>query len=102
MNQLNVVTRQNVHTLTLLAATIAAALSAEVAAQAAPAAEEKKADAVVVDKINIVGTRRANASATDTPVPVDFIPLSKSAEQGSQFDLAQTLQFISPSFNSTR
>ena len=57
---------------------------------------------VVVDKVNIVGTRRANASATDTVVPVDFIPLNKAAEQGGQFDLAQTLQYISPSFNSTR
>ena len=63
---------------------------------------EKKADTVVVDTVNIVGTRRANASATDTVVPVDFIPLSKAAEQGGQFDLAQTLQYISPSFNSTR
>lgn len=63
---------------------------------------EKKTDAVVVDTVNIVGTRRANASATDTVVPVDFIPLTKAAEQGGQFDLAQTLQYISPSFNSTR
>ena len=65
-------------------------------------APEKKADTVAVEAVNIVGTRRANASATDTVVPVDFIPLSKAAEQGGQFDLAQTLQYISPSFNSTR
>ena len=102
MNPRSATIRRSLPALTLLATAIAAALSAEVAAQAVPAAVEKKADAVVVDKINIVGTRRANASATDTPVPVDFIPLSKSAEQGGQFDLAQTLQFISPSFNSTR
>ena len=102
MNPPNFATRRNLHALTLLATAVAAALSAEVAAQAAPAAVETKSDAVVVDKVNIVGTRRANASATDTTVPVDFIPLSKSAEQGGQFDLAQTLQFISPSFNSTR
>ncbi len=69
---------------------------------AAPSALAQNADPVVVDKVNIVGTRRANASATDTVVPVDFIPLAKAAEQGGQFDLAQTLQYISPSFNSTR
>ena len=40
--------------------------------------------------------------ATDTPVPVDFIPMAKAGEQGGQFDLAQTLTYISPSFNSTR
>ncbi len=76
------------------------ALSPSVVAQMP--APEKKADTVVVDTVNIVGTRRANASATDTVVPVDFIPLTKAAEQGGQFDLAQTLQYISPSFNSTR
>ena len=101
MNPPSVATRRNLHTLTLLATAIAATLSAEVFAQSPPATETKS-DPVVVDKVNIVGTRRANASATDTAVPVDFIPLSKSAEQGGQFDLAQTLQFISPSFNSTR
>jgi hypothetical protein len=53
--------------------------------------------------VSIVGSRRVgNTSATDTPVPVDYIPLTKAAEQGGQFDLAQTLTNISPSFNSTR
>jgi iron complex outermembrane receptor protein len=66
-------------------------------AQAA-AAESKSA----LDAVTIVGSRRANASATDTPVPVDFISLSRTAEQGGQFDLAQSLQYLSPSFNSTR
>ena len=56
----------------------------------------------VMEAINVVGSRRANTSATDTPVPVDFISMTKAAEQGGQFDLAQTLQYISPSFNSTR
>ena len=53
--------------------------------------------------VNIVGTRRLGAaSLTDTPAPVDVIPLSKSAEQGAQFDLSQVLANISPSFNSSR
>ncbi len=71
-----------------------------------PAAFAQTADVkespVAVDSISVVGTRRANASATDTMVPVDIIPLSKATEQGGQFDLAQSLQYISPSFNSTR
>jgi len=49
-----------------------------------------------------VGSRRVNASATDTTVPVDFIPMAKVTESGGNFDLAQTLQYLSPSFNSTR
>jgi iron complex outermembrane recepter protein len=72
-----------------------------VLAQTAPAAETKP-EKTVVETVNIIGSRRANSSATDTAVPVDVIPLSKQTEQGGQFDLAQTLTFISPSFNSTR
>lgn len=74
----------------------------------APAAFAQNATgAVAVDNnvqtVNIVGSRRVgNTSATDTPVPVDYIPLTKAAEQSGQFDLAQTLANISPSFNSTR
>jgi iron complex outermembrane receptor protein len=65
-------------------------------------AVEKKEAATPLETISVVGSRRANASATDTPVPIDFIPMAKAAEQGGQFDLAQTLQYLSPSFNSTR
>jgi iron complex outermembrane recepter protein len=72
-------------------------------AQTTPAAPPEAKASQQVDAITIVGSRRVtNASAVDTVVPVDVIPLSKIAEQGGQFDLAQTLQFISPSFNSTR
>jgi iron complex outermembrane recepter protein len=60
-------------------------------------------EAKTLDQIQVIGSRRANSSSdTDTLVPVDIIPITKSAEQGGQFDLAQTLQYVSPSFNSTR
>lgn len=52
--------------------------------------------------VNVVGSRRATSSTTDTVAPIDVIPLSKATEQGAQFDLSQTLTYISPSFNSTR
>ena len=55
-----------------------------------------------VQTVSVVGSRRVASSATDTMVPVDIIPMSRVAEQGGQFDLAQSLQYISPSFNSTR
>ncbi|TAG49424.1 MAG: TonB-dependent receptor [Betaproteobacteria bacterium] len=70
-------------------------VSAQTSAEAKPAT-------TVVESLNIVGSRRLNASSTDTAVPVDVIPLTKVAEQGGQFDLGQALQFASPSFNSTR
>ena len=71
-----------------------------------PAAFAQSATAAAKDEIqtvSVVGSRRASTtSATETVVPVDFIPMTRVAEQGGQFDLAQTLTYISPSFNSTR
>ena len=56
-----------------------------------------------IQTVNVVGSRRSGSvSATDTIAPVDVISLSKASETGAQFDLAQTLTYISPSFNSTR
>lgn len=79
----------------------AAQAQAQPQAGAAPATSETRAP-TVVEQVNIVGTRRLNASTTDTVVPVDVIPLTKASEAGGNFDLAQTLANISPSFNSTR
>jgi iron complex outermembrane receptor protein len=43
-----------------------------------------------VQSVRVVGSRRVgNTSATDTTVPVDTIQMSKVADQGGQFDLAQ-------------
>ena len=67
-----------------------------------PSTAPKADEPTVIETVTVIGSRRVNASSTDTPVPVDFIPMTKVAEQGGQFDLAQTLQYISPSFNSTR
>ncbi len=72
------------------------------AAPSAPASAEKKEAPAVIETLTVVGSRRQNASSTDTTVPVDLIPLAKISEQGGNFDLAQTLANISPSFNSTR
>ncbi|MDQ3027944.1 MAG: TonB-dependent receptor [Pseudomonadota bacterium] len=81
---------------------MAAALAASASAPGTQAQTPASGGAQVVESITVVGSRRTNASATDTPLPIDFIPMAKEAEQGSHFDLAQTLQYISPSFNSTR
>ena len=56
-----------------------------------------------IQSVSIVGSRRVGSSSSiDTAVPVDFIPMTKATEQGGQFDLAQVLNNVSPSFNSTR
>lgn len=86
--------------LALYGATSAAAISPAMSfAQTTPT---DKATESGVQTMTIVGSRRASNSATDTPLPIDFISMSKVAEQGGQFDLAQTLTYLSPSFNSTR
>jgi iron complex outermembrane recepter protein len=87
---------------TLLCLAAFATLSGLTSLSTAQTADEKKEPVVTTETVTVIGTRRANTSATDTALPVDFIPLTKSAEQGGQFDLGQTLQNISPSFNSTR
>ena len=77
--------------------------SAALAAMA-PAAHAQSADASAspIQTVSVVGSRRATSSATNTVVPVDVIPMNKATEQGAQFDLSQTLTYVSPSFNSTR
>jgi len=93
------------HTLIRQAVLLAAYGTAAVAATPTAIAQTTTAPAVDtnIQSVSIVGSRRVgNTSSTDTPVPVDYIPMTKVAEQGGQFDLAQSLANISPSFNSTR
>lgn len=61
-------------------------------------------DASSLERVTVVGSRKSlpAASSTDTLVPVDIYSMSKVSEGGGQFDLAQSLQYLSPSFNSTR
>ncbi|MBI3347711.1 MAG: TonB-dependent receptor [Burkholderiales bacterium] len=61
-------------------------------------------EASSLERVTVVGSRKTlpAASSTDTLVPVDIYSMSKATEGGGQFDLAQTLQYLSPSFNSTR
>lgn len=59
-------------------------------------------DAANLDNLVIVGSRRVDRSATETPLPVDIIDLQESVQRSPQFDLGQTLQFLSPSFTSVR
>jgi len=79
---------------------LAAAVALLAAGQLAQAQE-----AASLERVTVVGSRKSlpvAASSTDTLVPVDIYSMTKTAEGGGQFDLAQTLQYLSPSFNSTR
>lgn len=61
-------------------------------------------EASSLERVTVVGSRKSlpAASSTETLVPVDIYSMGKVAEGGGQFDLAQSLQYLSPSFNSTR
>lgn len=49
-----------------------------------------------------VASRSTERSRTDTPVPVDVLPVERIAAGSAQLDLGQLLQFAAPSYNSNR
>jgi iron complex outermembrane receptor protein len=55
---------------------------------------------VALDEIVVVGTRNANRTAVDTPVPVDVIDISELISAGPQVNLNQILNYVAPSFSS--
>lgn len=65
-------------------------------------AQENTGDVKEMETMTVVGSRRLDRTDATSPVPVDIIPMQDLATEGGQFDIAQTLQFTSPSFNSTR
>jgi iron complex outermembrane recepter protein len=71
--------------------------------RAAPRSQTDVHDAMRhLGEIVVVGTRRLDRSAADTPVPVDQIPVAKLLHSSGSFDVAQLLQFTAPSLNSNR
>jgi len=66
-----------------------------------PPAEETEELPAFGDTIE-VGSRSSDRSRTDTPVPVDVVPVEQLAQENGQLDLGQLLQFVAPSFNSNR
>lgn len=75
---------------------------AQQAQDAAPAAEPA-GQARTLETVSVLGSRRSQRSSDTTSIsPVDVLPMAKNVEEGAQFDLAQSLQYAAPSFNSTR
>ena len=52
--------------------------------------------------VTVVGSRSAARTRTETPVPVDVIPLAQVVNEVGQVDLNQIMTFIAPSFQSAR
>jgi iron complex outermembrane receptor protein len=72
-------------------------------AQEPPPPAEPEPETVVPHSMVIeVGSRSPERSRTDTPVPVDVVPVEEMADESGQLDLGQLLQYVAPSFNSNR
>ncbi|HEX6367966.1 MAG TPA: TonB-dependent receptor, partial [Longimicrobium sp.] len=57
---------------------------------------------VLLESLVVVGSRRADRSATETPVAVDVIPLAEVAERSGHLNVNQLLAHVAPSFNANR
>ena len=59
-------------------------------------------NAVTLSNVEMVGTRTLKRSATETPVPVDIIPISKVINQQGFVEINSILHYMAPSFNANR
>jgi len=57
---------------------------------------------IEMDNVVVVGSRNQSRTKTDSPVPVDIIPIAQVVNEVGQVDLNQILTFIAPSFQSSR
>src|SRR6185503_17945093 len=57
---------------------------------------------VTLTGIEMVGTRSLKRSSTETPVPVDIIPIAKVVNQLGFVEINSILHYIAPSFNANR
>ncbi len=88
--------------LALVSGLFAGTALAQDAQDAAPA-PAPASEARTLETVSVLGSRRSQRSSDTTSIsPVDVLPMAKNAEEGAQFDLAQSLQYAAPSFNSTR
>jgi iron complex outermembrane receptor protein len=55
-----------------------------------------------VEGIEVVGSRRVNRSAVDTPVAVDVIAVPELARTSGQLQINELLHLVAPSFNANR
>lgn len=57
-------------------------------------------EGVLVDEIVVIGTRAANRTNTDAPVPIDVIDVDRLTEAAPQSSINSILHYAAPSFSS--
>ena len=58
-------------------------------------------DSKQLEEVTIVGSRNANRTKVESPVPVDVIDFKPLLQSAPQVTVTQILQFVAPSFNSS-
>ena len=74
----------------------------EVAGDGGSLTIELAENTTTLGSVQVVGSRSANRSSTDSPSPVDIIDVREVTAKTGQLDVNQLLQFVAPSFNSNR
>jgi iron complex outermembrane receptor protein len=59
-------------------------------------------EGLLLEGLEIVGSRSLNRTVTNSPVPVDVIDIRQISSTQGQLDLNQLLQYAAPSFNANR
>ena len=59
-------------------------------------------EGLIIEGLEIVGSRSLNRTVTNSPVPVDIINIRDVSTTQGQLDVNQLLQFAAPSFNANR
>ena len=63
---------------------------------------QMQSDLSELQEVVVIGSRNQNRTVTETPVPVDVIPLQEVLESAPQVEITQILNYIAPSFSSNR
>lgn len=61
-----------------------------------------ESSAITLTGVEMVGTRSLKRSSTETPVPVDIIPIAKVVNQLGYVEINSILHYLAPSFNANR
>jgi len=59
-------------------------------------------EGVQLEEVQIVGSRNAKRTVTDSPVPVDVIDVAEIATKNGKVEVNDILQYAAPSFNATK
>ena len=59
-------------------------------------------EGLIIEGLEIVGSRSLNRTVTNSPVPVDVIDIRQITTTQGQLDVNQLLQYAAPSFNANR